>query len=152
MTRLSDERLRALARALPALSWEMRRAGEHRLALSPLPPTELEIIRLVLAHPGLRAADVAHRLAVKPSNVSAAVTSLVARGLVDRVPDPADRRVLHLHPTAQAVREHEALAREWAGVLGEAVAQLSPPDAEALAAAVDALAHLTATLATQRAR
>jgi DNA-binding MarR family transcriptional regulator len=144
---LSTERLQALAQALPALSWEMRRAGEHRLELSPLPPTELEIMRLVQQQPGLRAADVAHRLSVKPSNVSTAVTALVARGLVDRIPDPDDRRVLHLHPTAQAVRDHHALTREWARVLAEAVDRLPAGDAAALSAAVDALDRLAESLA-----
>jgi DNA-binding MarR family transcriptional regulator len=144
---LSTERLRALADALPALSWEMRRAGEHRLALNPLPPTELEIMRVVQHHPGVRAADVAQRLSLKPSNVSTAVTSLVARGLLDRVPDPDDRRVLHLHPTETARRDHRALTAEWATVLGEAVVRLPPEDAPALAAAVDALGRLTESLA-----
>ena len=149
-TELSSARLRRLARALPALSWEMRRAGEHRLRLDPLPPSELEVVRVVVDAPGIRATDVAGRLSMKPSNVSAAVTSLVGRGLLDRVPDPTDRRVLHLHPTDRAVRDREQLDEEWATVLSEAVAHLTPAEAAALAAAVDALTHLTETLADAR--
>lgn len=147
-TEPAAERLRDLARALPALSWEMRRAGERRLRLDPLPPTELEIVRVVIDTPGVRATDVADRLSMKPSNVSTAVASLVRRGLVERTPDPGDRRSLRLHPTAQAVRDHDQLTQEWADVLAEALARLSPADASALTAAVGALAHLTETLAT----
>jgi DNA-binding MarR family transcriptional regulator len=149
-TGLPTAHLYELARALPALSWEMRRAGERRLQLDPLPPTELEILRVLVETPGVRATDVAGRLAVKPSNVSAAVTSLVRRGLIERTPDPADRRVLRLHPTARAVRDREQLDEEWATVLAEALTRLPPADARALTGAVGALARLTDTLAATR--
>lgn len=144
--RVPDVGLRTLAMALPALSWELRRAGEQRLGLDPLPPSELEIVRWVVDHPGARATDVARGLAIKPSNVSAGVTSLVARGLLERTPDPGDGRVQHLHPTAQAVRDRSMLTAEWAAVLAEAVATLPPDEAEALSAAVGALAHLAEAL------
>lgn len=147
MTELSTARLRELAITLPALSWELRRAGEHRLRLDPLPPTELEVLRVVADTPGARATDVAERLSMKASNVSTAVSSLVRRGLLERIADPDDRRVLHLHLTPRALRDREELTVEWAAVLAEALARLSPAEAEALAAAVGALAHLTDTLA-----
>lgn len=146
MTSSSTARLRELAVALPTLSWEMRRAGEHRLRLDPLPPTELEIMRVLVDAPGARATDVAERLSLKPSNVSTAVASLVRRGLLERVPDPDDRRVLHLHPTARARRDRDELTTEWASVLAEALTRLSPADAAALDAAADALAHLADAL------
>ncbi|WP_326697344.1 MarR family transcriptional regulator [Streptomyces sp. NBC_01754] len=47
---------------------------------------------------------VAHRLKCEPSNVTGIVDRLELRGLVERRPDPADRRVKLAAATAEGVR------------------------------------------------
>lgn len=66
-----------------------------------------------------------------PSNVSLIVDRLVERGLVERLPDPGDRRVKLVTATAEG-RELAARCcedREW---LGPALARLEPAQVDAV--------------------
>lgn len=67
-------------------------------AESGLTPTQAEILTRIAARPG-RASDLAAQLGVTPATLSDSVSSLAARGLVTREPDPADRRALLVTPT-----------------------------------------------------
>ncbi|MFE0461182.1 MarR family winged helix-turn-helix transcriptional regulator [Kitasatospora sp. NPDC058965] len=61
-------------------------AGAHRL-------TPLQAKALQAAGSPVPMREIAARLHAEPSNVTAIVDRLTARGLVERRPDPADRRV-----------------------------------------------------------
>ncbi|WP_147264722.1 MarR family winged helix-turn-helix transcriptional regulator, partial [Streptomyces sp. NBRC 110611] len=69
---------------------------------------------------------IAERLKCEPSNITGIVDRLESRGLVERRPDPADRRVKLAAPTAEGARTAEALrtslhfAREPLGELTNA--------------------------------
>src|ERR1700685_29462 len=67
-----------------------------------LPPTELEVMRLLVSSPDLSVGEVARDLGLHPSNASAAVRGLVARGLLERRQDSRDGRISRLAPTAKA--------------------------------------------------
>ncbi len=77
-------------------------------------------------------ASLGRHTAMDRSNVAAAVTELVSRGLAGRTPDPADRRrnVISITPagTAHLRRLNELLA----GVQDELVAPLSPAERQQL--------------------
>ena len=57
--------------------------------------------------------ELAVELLCDPSNVTQLVARLEARGLVTRVPDPADRRVKQVSITAAGRREHRAVRRSF---------------------------------------
>ena len=78
-------------------------------ALAPLGigPREFLLLRYVAALAGQSQQSLAERLGVPPSRMVALVDYLEQRGLVERRPDPDDRRVRGLHLTAEGRRTLE---------------------------------------------
>ncbi|MGI5149803.1 MarR family winged helix-turn-helix transcriptional regulator [Plantactinospora sp. CA-294935] len=86
---------------------------------------------------GCHAKELADRSGLDPSTVSRAVAALVARGLVTRRADPADRRASFLVLTDEG-RTALADARDWYGdLLRAALADWSPAEIDALTSALD---------------
>jgi len=82
------------------------------------------------------AKELAHLAGLDQSTVSRAVGALVSHGLVERVPDPADRRASILAVTG-AGREALQQAREWfEGVLIRALEQWGDDEIDALTASL----------------
>ncbi|MFJ3302083.1 MarR family winged helix-turn-helix transcriptional regulator [Streptomyces sp. NPDC086549] len=87
-------------------------AGEHALT-----GAQARLLSLLSLEP-LPMRKLAQKLKCEPSNVTGIVDRLEARGLVERRPDPADRRVKLAAPTdegrqvAQNLREGLRFARE----------------------------------------
>ncbi|MCP2267079.1 MarR family winged helix-turn-helix transcriptional regulator [Promicromonospora thailandica] len=130
------------ALVLRDLAWTVHRRGLYPPGRPGLPVTELAVLTLVREHPGLSVGEVTRRLGLQQPNTSAAVRTLVERGLVRREAGTVDRRVTLLHPTDAAQAEHEALAEVWAGPVRDALRALDPEQAAAIAAAADALRAL----------
>jgi long-chain acyl-CoA synthetase len=86
----------------------------------------------VLAHNAEGGAALAAKLAVKPASVTAVVDGLVARGLVERRADPADRRKV-THLVSPSGMELLATARDRAGSRLHDVSNHLPPDDEVAA-------------------
>lgn len=80
------------------------------------------------------------RLHLSSAACTALIDRMTAAGLVEREPDPADRRRVRLRVTASAKRLGESFFNGFLGPQREAAAQLSPAEAAAvhrfLAAAV----------------
>jgi DNA-binding MarR family transcriptional regulator len=80
---------------------------------------------------------------VRPQSMAQTIAELEADGLVDRTPDPADRRQVHL---ALTERGHAVLAAERArreGWLAQAIAtELTPEEQDVLIRAVSLLRRL----------
>lgn len=76
------------------------------------------ILARLNAQPGLSQIEMASLLEVEPISVGRLIDRLEARGLVERRPDPSDRRVwrLHLLPPAQPILDEISKAREVLGV------------------------------------
>ncbi|MFF1834276.1 MarR family winged helix-turn-helix transcriptional regulator [Streptomyces sp. NPDC058231] len=74
---------------------------------------------------------IAQKLKCEPSNVTGIVDRLEARGLVERRPDPADRRVKLAAPTEKGIDTAREL-RESLGFAREPLARLSAADREVL--------------------
>jgi DNA-binding MarR family transcriptional regulator len=75
---------------------ELRPLGIH--------PAEFALMRFVAASEGQSQQALAERLAIPPSRMVAKVDSLEESGLIERRPDPADRRVRALHLTPKGRR------------------------------------------------
>jgi DNA-binding MarR family transcriptional regulator len=151
MTRDDADLLRRLGSVLHDLSWAVRQIGEGGQtdddgSPHPLPPTEFEVMRHVDRHPGASVGAVAQALALRQSNVSAAVRGLVERGLLRREADPQDRRVTRLVATEHAARRREPVEQGWSRTLADALDALPPADAALVREAVDPLERLVAVL------
>jgi len=104
------------------------------------------ILARVNARPGLSQNELASLLEVEPISVGRLVDRLEARGLVERRPDPTDRRIwrLHLLPSAEPVLEEISKARDTLGLeLFEGV------DAATRTQTVDALLRMKANLTAE---
>jgi len=140
-----DSDLGQLTIALRELSWAVHRRAPER-AGSPLPTTELALLRQVYETPGATVGELAQQLGLQQSNTSTALRVLERRGYVTRRPHPADRRATQIEPTEAGAREHEAIAEAWASSLDGALTALSPDQRAALMAAAPAMEALNAVL------
>jgi len=85
---------------------------------------------------GCHAKELAHRAGLDQSTVSRSVAALVSHGLVDRVPDPADKRASILAVTP-AGRQALAEARDWfEGVLARALKEWRDDEIDVLTASL----------------
>ncbi|MFY1670312.1 MarR family winged helix-turn-helix transcriptional regulator [Plantactinospora sp. WMMB334] len=135
-TELGD-RLRDLMSALRMI--RHRREVERPAVPSGMVGMLLQIDELAGPASGCHAKELADRSGLDPSTVSRAVATLVARGLVVRQADPADRRASLLAVTDHG-RGALAEARDWYGdLLGRALAGWRPAEIEALSTALDRL-------------
>jgi DNA-binding MarR family transcriptional regulator len=146
----SDEQL---AVALYDLAWLLpRTVGAEEARRDPMPPTELEIMKLLVRRPGLSVTEVARDLGLQPSNVSTAVRSLTERGMIERRTHENDARIGRLHPTDRAVKNRGAREHAWGRELERVLETLPPASAKQLRNAVPALQDLAAALAGNRER
>ncbi|MGE2834378.1 MarR family winged helix-turn-helix transcriptional regulator [Mycobacterium sp. SMC-4] len=143
------EDLRALALVIHDLSWRIARFGPAQVGVTPLPASELAVLRTVMDQPGRSVSEVAQSLAMQQSNASAAVRSLVERGLVDKRPDANDRRISLLEPTPRALSERSQIEDAIAATVSAALETLSADHAAALREAVPAMQALTEQVGVQ---
>ncbi len=134
-----------LARAVLALGREIELRHDDDPRIVRLTPTERVIMRFVDEHGDVAPSEIASRLALQRSNVSAALRGLVEKGLVERTGDAADRRAAHVRATPLARENLERLAGVWAGALGRALPR--GVDAAALAGILE---RADASLAAER--
>ncbi|MCW8376331.1 MarR family winged helix-turn-helix transcriptional regulator [Streptomyces justiciae] len=135
-----------LADALVGVQRLIRRRLRREMPAPQLRGAEVELLRLVVARPGIRISDAAKDLYLAGNSVSTLVNQLARQGYLVRETDPADRRAARLLPTPAA----EARLGEWrrrrADLVRQQVAKLDEADREALLAAVPALRLLAENL------
>ncbi|WP_455356250.1 MarR family winged helix-turn-helix transcriptional regulator [Streptomyces sp. SYSU K217416] len=93
-------------------------AGKHQLT-----GAQARVLGLLSIEP-MPMRRIAQKLKCEPSNVTGIVDRLEARGLVERRPDPADRRIKLAAPTAEG-RETAARLRDSLDFAREPLAGLS---------------------------
>ena len=93
-----------LERAQPAFL--LAQLGAHaasqfteRLAVLQLTPADTGILRLLRVAPGISQQELSERLRIHPSRLVAILDNLGQRQLVERKPNPEDRRLYSLHLT-----------------------------------------------------
>ncbi|MGC5165822.1 MarR family winged helix-turn-helix transcriptional regulator [Luteimicrobium sp. DT211] len=138
-----DDAARRLGDLVPVLNRALERGVAQDFTGARPTDAEIALLTLVVDHPGLTVREAATTLLMKPNNVSALVSQLVGRGLVERVVDGSDRRVAHLHPTSLARDESEQVRAVRAARVSAAVSRLSEGEKGALFAAIHALTSLT---------
>ena len=84
---------------LSTLGHAISRRFIHALQPLELHPREFAVLRAVKANDGHSQQTLAERLRIPPSRMVAIVDELESRGLIERRPDPHDRRVRALYVT-----------------------------------------------------
>jgi DNA-binding MarR family transcriptional regulator len=82
---------------------QRRRWGEV-LAPWALSPHQARALRVVVTREGARLGDLADALRIAPRSATEVADALQERGLVERSPDPTDRRAVLLRATAEGRR------------------------------------------------
>src|SRR5689334_7746326 len=77
----------------------LRRGARAAVGGEPLTGAQVELLRLVESQPGIGVGEAAGTLHLAPNTVSTLVGHLVAQGLLERRPDPGDRRAARLELT-----------------------------------------------------
>src|SRR3569623_1960654 len=85
----------------------LRRRYFQAMAPWDVTPGQFRALRAICASGPVRRSVLAETLGIAPRSATEVVDALQQRGLVERVPDPADRRAIGVVPT-RAGREAEA--------------------------------------------
>ncbi|MES2974874.1 MAG: MarR family transcriptional regulator [Pseudomonadota bacterium] len=100
---------------------------------------EWRVIALLAQNEGLMSSQLALRAQLDRARTSKAVTSLVAKRLLSRVPGPGDRRQARLALTAQGRALYEDLFPRVQAINQQLLSALSPDDAARLDVMLDRL-------------
>jgi DNA-binding MarR family transcriptional regulator len=114
------------------------------------PQAQVELLHLVHAEPGVSVREAADALRMQPNNVSSLVSILVRDGFLRRVPDPADRRVVRLQPTAKMRRASAQVDAELRRDVAAGLAELPAASAKRVRAAIPDLWALVDKLTPDR--
>jgi DNA-binding MarR family transcriptional regulator len=89
---------------------------------------QLKALLHVVETGGAKNRDLARAMAVGPSAITPLVDALVDKQLVRRAPDPEDRRVVHVRPTAKGIALREKLLATSQSAWRQVLAQVRDVD------------------------
>lgn len=113
-----DEPEESLSEAFWAVARQLRHLTREALAPLDVTPSQGRALGVLHRHGTMRLRDLAEHLRIAPRSATEVVDDLEARGLVERLPDPTDRRatLAGLTPagteTATAIRAARAAGAE----------------------------------------
>ncbi len=99
---------------------------------APMAPMAAKALGYFSRHPGATASDLAEHSGRDKAQVARLIATLKAQGLLDAVPDADDRRVVRLHPSAQARALHQGLQRTMRRLSARAIDGLSAAERDTL--------------------
>jgi DNA-binding MarR family transcriptional regulator len=89
-----------LADAFRSVSRQLRETSQETLAPWDINPSQFRALRVLNHHGAIRLSDLSGRLHIAPRSATEVVDALESRGLVERQPDPSDRRATLVELTA----------------------------------------------------
>jgi DNA-binding MarR family transcriptional regulator len=110
-----------------------RRRFREVLAPWDLSPHHARALRVVSQRDGMRLTDLAEALHIAPRSATEVVDGLQERGLVERTPDPGDRRAVLLRVTDEGRRIRAEIEAARTADAAELFGRLSPGDHAELA-------------------
>jgi DNA-binding MarR family transcriptional regulator len=134
----AEDLMRVVGHLRRTVRRRVRRDWPHR----PLLESELELLRLIGASPGLRVQEAASELGVAPNTVSTLVGRLAAQDLLQRMADPQDGRAARLRLTAAAARRFAAWRDRRQQLVSAAMSSLGEGDRRSIVRALPALQRL----------
>ena len=130
--------------AITRLARQLRQTSDADLS-----PTQASVLATVGTSGPLTLGELAELERVASPTITKVIGLLHERGLVDKIPDPDDRRFVRVQLTREgAALVERARARKTAW-LARQLEDLSPDELERLVAATDVLEHLTARRAAR---
>ena len=128
-----DPSTEGLGEAFGAVARRLRSASMGSLARFDVTPSQMRAVRVLSHHGGVRSSELARHLGIAPRSATEVVDALEEKGLVERTPDPGDRRATQVDLTDRG-RQLSAEVGRARGVESEKVFErLSHTDREHLA-------------------
>jgi DNA-binding MarR family transcriptional regulator len=122
-----------LGEALGAVARRLRSASLTSLSTWDVTPSQMRALRVLGRHGPIRFSELAQHLHIAPRSATEVVDAVAAKGLVERAPDPTDRRAVLVSLTDRG-RELMEEARRVQGLESEKLFErLSSADRDHLA-------------------
>jgi DNA-binding MarR family transcriptional regulator len=137
---VGDDGTAELSDLLARVARTQRRRWRDVLAPWDLSPHQARALRVVTERDGVRLTDLAEALHIAPRSATEVADGLQERGLVERTPDPGDRRAVILRPTDEGRRIRGRIHDARVANSAELFARLSPTDRTELARILRTLA------------
>ncbi len=141
-----EPRKESLGFLLTDVSRHMRRAFQRQLEGSSLTHAQGRTLVYVSRHEGVRQVELAELLEVQPITLARLLDQLAEAGLIERRPDPSDRRAYQVYLTPAANPHLEAIEKVSAAIHAEALRDL---DEKQVATVMFALRKMRDSLAAR---
>ena len=138
---MPDDDAETLGELLVRVTRGQRRRWREALVPWDLSPHHVRALRVVADRSGIRLSDLAEALHIAPRSATEVADALQARGLVERTPDPTDRRAVVLTPTEEGRRVQTEIAAARAADNRDLFARLDADDRATLARILRTLAE-----------
>ena len=138
---MPDDDAETLGELLVRVTRGQRRRWREALAPWDLSPHHVRALRVVTDRSGTRLSELAEALYIAPRSATEVADALQARGLVERTPDPTDRRAVVLTPTEEGRRVQAEIAAARAADNRDLFARLDADDRATLARILRTLAE-----------
>jgi DNA-binding MarR family transcriptional regulator len=135
----SDDRDDSLAEAFRSVARLLRQASAESLSRWDLTPSQFRALRVLLHHEVLRPSELSEHLRIAPRSTTDVIDGLAAKGLVERGPDPEDRRAIRITPTEHGTAVLSQIRSARGNASARVFARLSPEDRTQLARILDEL-------------
>jgi len=131
----------SLSEAFWGVARRLRHLNRETMAPWEVTPAQWRAINVLVDHDSLRLGDLAERLHIAPRSTTEVVDDLERRGLVDRHPDPADRRATLVALTTEGVAAATAIRTARVAEAERFFASLSTDDRDQLSRILHDLAR-----------
>jgi DNA-binding MarR family transcriptional regulator len=89
----------SLADAFRSVARRLRQASMESLGRWDLTPSQFRALRVLMRHEAMRPSELSEHLRIAPRSTTEVLDDLAAKGLIERRPDPQDRRATLVVPT-----------------------------------------------------
>ena len=137
---MTDDGTADLGDLLMRAARTLRRRWRGVLAPWDLSPHQARALGVVGKRDGVRLTDLAEALHIAPRSATEVADALQERGLIERTPDPGDRRAVILRPTDEGRRIRAEIDAARTADSAELFARLPAPERAELARLLQALA------------
>ena len=117
-----------LSEAFWSVARQLRHTSQETLAPWDITPSHLRALRALMRHGVMRLSELSDHLHIAARSTTEVVDALETRGLVERRPDPADRRATLVALTAHGTRVLDAIRAARGTETERAFGRLSQTD------------------------
>jgi len=123
----------SLAEAFRSVARLIRQASAESLARWDVTPSQFRALRILLRDGAMRPSELSEHLRIAPRSATEVLDSLETKGLIERGPDPHDRRATLVALTEPGVRLGASINAARGNDTERVFDRLSPADREHLA-------------------